>query len=106
MPQSLKEPTVEGELTVMVTLALLLAATEPEEELTWHHVPGSPEYGVVAVQFKAEPPVLLMVRVWLEGVAPPEMPAKVMEEGERTMWGLTTVKVAALKEQLVAPLKG
>ena len=106
MPQSVKEPMLEGEATVMVTFWLLPAATEPEEELTWHQVPGFPEYGVVAVQFKTEVPVFWIVKVCPEGVVLWETPVKVKEEGERTMWGLTTVKVAALKEQLVAPLKG
>jgi hypothetical protein len=47
-----------------------------------------------------------MRKFWPDGVAPLEIPEKVMEEGEREIDGLTTVKVAALKEQLVAPLKG
>jgi hypothetical protein len=102
MPQSVKEPMLEGEATVMVTFWLLPAATEPEEELTWHQVPGFPEYGVVAVQFKTEVPVFWIVRVWPEGVLPWETPEKVMEEGERTMWGRTTFKFAAVRLHPVA----
>ena len=52
-------------------------------------------------------PVLEIVRVWPEGVAPPEIPLKVKAVGLREMWGLgigLTVKLVPFKAQLVAPL--
>ena len=54
-------------------------------------------------------PVLLMVRVWEGGVAPPEMPEKEKVVGLREMVGLgtgLTVILVAARAQLVEPFPG
>jgi len=83
MPQLLKVPTLEGEVTKTVTAeGVPLAVTVPEEGLALHQVPAPV---LAADQFKAAVPVLLTVKVWPAGVEPPEIPVKFREDGESTI---------------------
>lgn len=101
IPQFVQEPATEGLPTLICTVW----------EAPWARAWGAPTTlhqtsapVLLQVQFKVEPaaPLLVMVKFWSAGVAPPWTVAlKVKDEGETEIWGLGVVQSLLVLQELV-----